>query len=311
MRTFMIRRLLYSLVALLGATLFVFALSRAQGDPRNLYITAGGYGVTEETWEELGRQLNLDKPLIVQYLIWLGRVVRGDLGQTIEGRLPVAREIQSRMWPTLSLGAVAWTIAIVVGVPLGVISATNRSSGLDYVARVIALLGQAAPPFWIALMAILVFAVHFRWVPVGTMGDGFAWKNYILPSITLGLAPMAAYLRLTRSAMLNILDSEYVKLARAKGASHRAVVWKHALKNALIPPLTVSTLVLAGLVTGSVVVETVFSWPGLGRLTIHAVGNNDFPLITGTVLFFTVIYVALSFFTDILYAIIDPRIRYS
>ena len=311
MRSFVLRRLMYTFIALIGSTLFVFALSRAQGDPRNLFISEGGYGVTKETWEELGRKLNLDKPLVAQYFIWLGQVVRGDLGVSVEGRVPVARMIGERLWPTASLGGVAWIIAILIGIPLGVLSATRRGTFADYVARSIALIGQASPPFWIGLVAILVFAVKFGWVPPGTRGDGFAIRNYILPAVILGLSPTAAYLRLTRSAMLNILDSEYIKLARAKGATARIVIWKHAFKNAMIPPLTVSTLVLASLVTGSVVIETVFSWPGMGRMTVQAVSTNDFPIITGAVLVFTALYLFLNFMTDILYAVIDPRIRFA
>ena len=311
MRNYLIRRFLYSIVALVGATLFVFALSRAQGDPRNLLIQEGGYGVTPETWEEIGRQLHLDKPLVVQYLIWLGGVLQGDLGQSVGDRIPVGRQIAERIWPSVSLAAPAWIIAILIGIPLGVVSSIRRGTLVDYLARGFALVGQAAPSFWIALMAIFVFAVYLRWVPVGTRGDGFAIRNYILPVMTLGLGPMAAYLRLTRSAMLNILDSEYIKLARAKGVDSRLVIWKHALRNSLIPPLTVSALVLAGLITHAVVVETVFSWPGIGRLAFEAVSNGDFPVITGSVMCFVSLYIVVNFLTDMLYAVVDPRIRYA
>lgn len=310
MYRFVIRRVLYVFVALVAATLFVFLLGRAQGDPRNLLLQEGGYGVTQETWDLIGKRLNLDKPLVIQYLIWLGRVLTGDLGESVGDRIPVADQLRVRIWPTVSLAAPAWILAIIIGIPLGIVSATKRGSLIDYLARGFALIGQAAPQFWLALMGILIFAVFLRWVPVATPGEGFAIRNYILPVTVLGLGPTAAYLRLTRSAMLNVLDSEYIKLARAKGLSNRTVIWKHAFRNAVIPSLTLSTLVLAGLITGSIVIESVFAWPGIGRMAFEAVSNGDFPLVTGTVLFFTLFYLVLNFITDLLYVVIDPRIKF-
>ena len=310
MHRFVIRRILYVFVALVAATLFVFLLGRAQGDPRNLLLQEGGYGVTQETWDLVGERLNLDKPLVIQYLIWLGRVLTGDLGESVGDRIPVADQLRVRILPTVSMAAPAWILAIIIGTPLGVVSAIKRGSLIDYVARGFALIGQAAPQFWLALMGILVFAVLLRWVPVATPGEGFAFRNYILPVTVLGLGPTAAYLRLTRSAMLNVLDAEYIKLARAKGVGSNTVIWKHAFRNAVIPSLTLSTLVLAGLITGSIVIESVFAWPGIGRMAFEAVSNGDFPLVTGTVLFFTLFYLVLNFITDLLYVIIDPRIKF-
>jgi len=310
MHRFVIRRILYVFVALVAATLFVFLLGRAQGDPRNLLLQEGGYGVTQETWDLVGKRLNLDKPLVIQYLIWLGRVLTGDLGESVGDRIPVADQLAVRILPTISMAAPAWILAIIIGTPLGIVSAIKRGSVVDYLARGFALVGQAAPQFWLALMGILVFAVLLRWVPVATPGEGFAFRNYILPVTVLGLGPTAAYLRLTRSAMLNVLDAEYIKLARAKGVGSNTVIWKHAFRNAVIPSLTLSTLVLAGLITGSIVIESVFAWPGIGRMAFEAVSNGDFPLVTGTVLFFTLFYLVLNFITDLLYVIIDPRIKF-
>ena len=310
MHRFVIRRILYVFVALVAATLFVFLLGRAQGDPRNLLLQEGGYGVTQETWDLVGKRLNLDKPLVIQYLIWLGRVLTGDLGESVGDRIPVADQLAVRILPTISMAAPAWILAIIIGTPLGIVSAIKRGSVVDYLARGFALIGQAAPQFWLALMGILVFAVLLRWVPVATPGEGFAFRNYILPVTVLGLGPTAAYLRLTRSAMLNVLDAEYIKLARAKGVGSNTVIWKHAFRNAVIPSLTLSTLVLAGLITGSIVIESVFAWPGIGRMAFEAVSNGDFPLVTGTVLFFTLFYLVLNFITDLLYVIIDPRIKF-
>ncbi len=311
MQRFLLRRLAYTLVALLGATILVFGLSRIRGDPRYLYIQEGGYGMTRETWETIGKQLGLDKPLVVQYGIWLGRTLRGDLGQSLITKQPVLRQIKERIGATARLGLIAWLLATSIGVPLGVLSAVKRATFWDYLARGFALVGQAAPSFFVGIMGILIFSVQLRWLPTGSMGEGFAIKHYILPAVTLGWLASAGYMRITRSAMLEVLDSEFIKLARAKGVNNWMVIWKHAFRNALIPPLTLSALIMAGFVAGTVVVETVFSWPGLGRLIYDAVNNNDFPIMTGAVLVVGAMYLVVNFLTDILYAYIDPRIRYT
>jgi len=308
---FIARRLAYSVIALLGATMLVFGLSRAVGDPRDLYIQEGGYGTTPETRKFLEKQLNLDKPLAAQYGIWLGRVLRGDLGNSVFTRAPVLRQIRESAPRTLKLGLVSWVLATGMGIPLGIAAAITRGTAWDKLARGFALLGQAAPPFWIGIMGILLFSVKLRWLPAGTEGEGLAIRNFVLPAVTLGWLAAAGYMRITRSAMLEVLDSEFIKLARAKGVSGWKVIWKHAFRNALIPPLTVSALLLAGFITGAVVVETVFAWPGLGRLAVDAVSNNDYPLMTGTVLVFAAVYLVINLLTDIAYAFIDPRIRFS
>jgi len=192
-----------------------------------------------------------------------------------------------------------------------VLSAVKRGTVWDYLGRGFALFGQALPPFWIGIVGVLIFSVQLGWLPAAFKGDGISIKHFILPAITVGWVAAAGYLRLTRSAMLEVLDSEYIKLARAKGLSNRTVIWKHAFKNAVIPLLTYSVLLLAGLLNGAVVAEVVFAWPGLGRVAlVQAVNNNDFPLLTGAVLVFVLIYLVLNFVTDVLYAFIDPRIRY-
>lgn len=307
---FLVQRLAFMALALVGATLLVFSLSRAGGrDPRFLYAQEGGYGLSPAMWEELGRRLHLDKPLVVQYFLWLGDTLRGNMGESLMDRRPVASKIRERVPNTLRLALAAWIFATVVGVPLGVLSAVRRGSVWDYLARTFALIGQAAPVFWIGLMFILIFAVKLRLLPSGTMGEGISVKHYILPSITLGWLAAAGYLRLTRSAMLEVLDSEFIKLARAKGVPEWQVIWKHAFRNALIPPLTLSAIILAGFLAGAVVTETVFSWPGLGRLAYEAVLSDDYALITAAVLVFTAGYLVLNFLTDLAYAVIDPRIR--
>ncbi len=311
MASFVIRRLLFTFVSIIGATAFVFTLSRMAGDPVLLYAKPAGYGMTEEYLDNLRKELGTDKPLVVQYFLWMGRAVRGDLGRTLLARQSVAKVIREKVFNTFQLAFAGWLFATLVGVPLGVLSAVKRGTFWDYLGRAFALFGQALPPFWIGLVGILIFAVYLGWLPAGFKGDGISVKHFILPAITIGWGASAGYVRLTRSAMLEILDSEFVKLARAKGLSGSMVIWKHALRNAIIPPLTFSFLLLAGLLNGAVVAEVVFAWPGLGRVAlVQAVNNNDFPLLTGAVLVFILIYLVVSFSADVLYAWIDPRIRY-
>lgn len=319
MRQFLLRRLGFALLSLVGATVFVFSLSRMGPDPRYLYIPdTGGVGITKDLWDRLGREMGLDKPLPVQYLIWLGNLLRGDLGESIGTLRPVGTIIADKMGATLTLAFGGWLFAILVGVPLGVLAAVKRGTLWDYVGRVFALFGQALPPFWTGVISILVFAVILRWLPPGTRGEyvGFplAWghvKYYVLPCIVLGWPASAGIMRLTRSAMLEVLDSEFVKFARAKGVAGQKVLWKHALRNSLIPPLTSALVILGTWLNGALVVETVFSWPGIGWIALNrAVYQNDFPLLVGTVLFFTSIFLLFAFLADLAYAFIDPRIRY-
>lgn len=312
MRQFLIRRFLFAILAIVGATLITFSLSRAAGDPRYLYAQEGGYGITEETWEELGRQFHLDKPIVVQYLYWLADVVRGNWQDSLLDRKSVFGKIVDRFPATLKVGFVSFLFASLVGIPLGVLSAVRRGGTLDYLARGFALFGQGMPVFWLAIMLILVFSVRVRLFPTGTLGEGFFdARYYVLPVIALGWQAAATYLRLVRSSMLEVMDSEFVKLARAKGASNNAVIWKHGFRNALIAPLTFATLLLIGFINGAIVVETIFAVPGLGRLAFESINNNDFPIIVAVVLVVTTLFVVGNFLTDLLYAYIDPRIRYA
>ena len=216
--------------------------------------------------------------------------------------------ILERLPATIQLGVAAFVLSLIVGVPLGILSAVKRGSLLDQFSRVIALIGQSAPPFWLGIMLMFFFAVQLDWLPpFGREGP----KSVILPAITLGWFYAAANLRLIRSAMLDVLDSEYIKLARAKGVSSRSIILKHAFRNALIPPLTFAGVTLGALVTGSLVTETVFAWPGLGKLAVDSLFGLDYPLLQGVVIIFTLMYVGASFLVDVLYAYIDPRIRYN
>ena len=305
MQRFLVRRLIAGIVVIVLVSFLVFSMSRLAGDPRLLYTD--GY-TTADSYEEMGKQLGLDKPFVVQYALWMGGTVRGDFGVSLSARTSAINVIRERIPATLELSAGAIVFALITGVPLGVLSAVKRGTVWDYVGRTFALFGQAIPAFWLGIMLILIFAVQFDLLPTSRRGD---WSHYVLPSITLGWVASAGFLRLVRSAMLEVLDSEYVKFARAKGVNLQKVIWKHALRNSLIPPLTFAGVLMGAFLTGAVVVETVFGWPGLGSLAVKAVLNNDFPVMTGVVMIFAAIYVVANFLVDILYAYIDPRIRYS
>ncbi len=315
MKTFVIRRFLFLIVAVFAATLIVFALSRLQGDPRHVMLNVGY--VSPEQWEAWGQQFHLDKPLIVQYAIWIGKgIFQGDFGDSLKTGQPVMQMVMGFAPASLQLGLSAVLFVLITGIPLGILSAVKRGTLWDVIGRTFALFGQALPPFWLGIMLILVFSVTFGLLPSGTRGHDATnfferLTYYPMPAVTLGWLASASLLRLVRSSMLEVLDSEFVKLARAKGVNSSSVIWKHAFKNALIPPLTFAGLILVAFIGGTVVTETVFAWPGLGQMTYNAIINNDFPLMTGAVLVFTLLYVIAVFIIDILYAFIDPRIRYS
>ncbi|MCI0770868.1 MAG: ABC transporter permease [Chloroflexi bacterium] len=315
MKKFIIRRFIFLIISILAATLIVFSLSRLQGDPRNVMLNVGY--TSPEQWEAWGKAFHLDKPMIVQYLIWMGKgIFQGDFGDSLKTGRPVMEMVIGFAPASLQLGVSATLFVLLTGVPIGVLSAVKRGSIWDVIGRTFAVFGQALPPFWLGIMLILIFSVNLGWLPSGTRGhdaSGILERStfFIMPAVTLGWLASAGLMRLVRSSMLEVLDSEYVKLARAKGVSGSAIVWKHAFRNALIPPLTFSALILVGFIGGTVVTETVFAWPGLGQMTYTAIINNDFPLMTAAVLVFTLVYVIAIFIIDILYAFIDPRIRYT
>ena len=315
MKTFILRRLIFVVIAIIASTLIVFTLSRFSGGDSRYLILNVGYS-SPEIWEAWGEKLHLDKPLVFQYFIWLWNlVVHQDFGLSIKTSQPANEMILQFAPASLQLGLCAALFVFVTGIPLGILSAVKRGTMWDVVGRTFALFGQALPPFWLGIMLILIFAVNLDWLPAGTRGHGIEWperlKFYVMPTVTLGWLASATVLRLVRSSMLEVLDSEFVKLARAKGVGSTSVIWKHAFRNALIPPLTVSVLILAGFVGGTVVTETVFAWPGLGFMVYQAVLNIDFPVVTAAVLVLTLLTVTALLVLDILYALIDPRIRYT
>ena len=305
MQRFLLRRFLISIVTVLVVSVLIFGMSRAVGDPRVLLLD--DYS-TKDDWDRLGRELGLDKPYYEQYGIFVKEALKGEFGESIQQGRPAMHIILERLPATIQLGVAAFVLSLIVGVPLGILSAVKRGSLLDQFARIVALIGQSAPPFWLGIMLMFFFAVQLDWLPpFGREGP----KSVILPAITLGWFYAAANLRLIRSAMLDVLDSEYIKLARAKGVSSRSIIMKHAFRNALIPPLTFAGVTLGALVTGSLVTETVFAWPGLGKLAVDSLFGLDYPLLQGVVIIFTLMYVGASFLVDVLYAYIDSRIRYN
>lgn len=317
MQRFILRRCFAAVIALFLVTIIVFSLSRLVGDPLAMLVSEGGYGISESALQVQREKLHLDKPVPVQYFYWLIDVLRGDLGHDLSDGFPVTQKIREKIAPTVQLGVSAWILATFFGLAFGMISAVKRGTLFDYVVRFIANLGITLPAFYVGIMAILIFAVTLKWVPVtviGTIGsenplDQF--KAMILPVVTLAWGAAAGYMRLMRSSMLEVLDSEYIKLARAKGVDAPKIIWKHALRNSLIVPITVSALLLWNFVTGTVVVEAVFAWPGLGLLAIEAVVNNNLNLVVGTTLVVAVVLIAANLVADMLYVVVDPRIRLS
>jgi peptide/nickel transport system permease protein len=304
MRRYILGRAVQSLVCLLVVSFVVFYAARLTGDPTILLLSEMA---TKEDAARLKAHLGLDKPILVQYGLFLSHAVRGDLGESTRVHRPVIDVLLARFPASLQLGSVAIAISLLIALPIGVYSAAKRGSFFDLVGRMFAVLGQALPLFWLGLVLMLIFAVWLGVVPAAGRGG---IRHLILPAVTMGWATTAAIMRLTRSAMLEVLDSEYVKLARIKGVPEWKVVWKHGLKNALLPVVTFSVLLFAEMIAGAVVTETVFAWPGVGQLLISSVFYRDFPMVQGTVLLLSTLFVAGNFTVDILYAYLNPKIRY-
>jgi peptide/nickel transport system permease protein len=302
MLRFLFARLGQSAVTLLLLSLVIFGLARATGDPLTLILPMVA---TEEDFANARRYLGLDRPLYVQYLTFVGRAATGDFGVSIRARRPVIELVRERLPHSLALAAFSMAVSLLVAFPLGVLAAVRRGTALDTGAKVLAILGQSLPTFWVGIVLIEVLAGRLQWLPAGGSGS---FAHYILPGFTLGWFVIAGLMRLLRSSMLEVLDAEYVTTARAKGAPEVSVVWRHALRNALIPVVTFAGVYFAILVTSAIVVETVFAWPGMGRLAYEAITARDFPVIQAVVLVTAAIVVAVNFTVDLLYAVIDPRI---
>jgi len=298
------RRFLQALIVLLGVSFAIFVISRLGGDPVTLLVAPE---VQEAEREALRRQLGLDAPLHIQYLRFLSRAVRGDFGKSILAGVPAMSLVLERLPATIQLAAFALLFATALGIPLGVISALKHNTFLDYVGMVLTLLGQSLPSFWLGILLILVVGLRLRVLPISGRGD---LRYMIMPGVTLGSGLVATIARLTRTSMLEVLEADYVRTARAKGVSEWGVTLRHVLRNALIPVVTVMGMSLAGLLSGAVVTEQIFAWPGIGRLAINSIYQRDFPVIQADVFFVSVTVVVMNFIVDVLYTFLDPRIRY-
>lgn len=305
MQRFIATRLAYAVLVLFVVTIVVFALARITGDPTDTLVPLDA---SVEQRETLKRIWGLDKSYPEQYLTFLRNAFKGDFGVSLKWQDSTAMGMVVKRFPnTLMLAGVAIGISLIIAIPIGVLSAVRKDTPFDIIGKVFALLGQATPPFWLGIMLIWGFAVKVDWFPTGGKGG---INTLILPAITLGWFQVAALMRLVRSAMLEVLDSEYVKLARIKGIAEWRVVWKHCLRNAAIPPLTLFGILAANVLTGAIVTETVFSWPGTGLLAVDAIRARDYPVVQAVVVLFACIYIGMNLLVDILYAYLNPRIRY-
>jgi len=304
MTRFIIVRVLQSFVALIGISILIFVLVRASGDPTDLYRTSM---TSEEDIARIRHNLGLDKSIPEQYWIFVSGLAQGDLGESLVKHRPVTDMIVERLPNTLSLAVSSFFVSMLLALFLGILGATRRDTFLDNGVKFIAILGQALPGFWVAIMAILVFSVYWQIFPASGTG-GF--MHYVLPVGTMAFFLLPGMMRLVRSSMLDVLDSDYIKMARIKGLSERIVIWKHALRNALIAPLTAAGMLFAMLITGAVVTEQVFAWPGIGRLMLEALWSRDFPIVQGVTLMVAVAVLFINLLVDILYAYIEPQIRY-
>jgi peptide/nickel transport system permease protein len=302
-RRYVLSRLAQAIVTLWLLTLVAFVMTRLTGNPLDVLLDARA---TEDDRAAAAQTLGLDHPLVMQYAIYLRDLARGDFGDSFKTRRPAFSMVMERLPWTLELGTASFLVSILIAVPLGVITAVKRDTLIDVAGKVVALLGQSLPTFWLGLMLILLFAVTLDWLPAGGTGS---LAHLVLPSVTLGWFTVAGVMRLVRSAMLDTLGEEYVVTARAKGLAEPGVVWKHALRNAVIPPLTYAGVVFVALLAGAVVTETVFAWPGVGQLVIESVTFRDFPVIQIVFLLFGVMYIGMNLVVDLLYAWADPRIR--
>lgn len=304
MQRFIIIRFGQAIIALVAVSVIVFGLARITGSPLDTLVS---FEASPADREIIAAYWGLDKSLPEQYFVFVSNAVQGDFGQSFRWRTPVMELVMDRFPNTIQLALLSIAVATVIAVPMGVLSAVKKGSVFDIVGKTIALLGQSAPPFWLGLLLMWIFAVKLGLVQ--TSGKG-GITSFILPATALGLFWVAAMMRLIRSAMLDVLDSEYVKLARIKGLSEWKVIWKHVLRNAAIAPLTYFGIILGSLLLGSVSIETVFAWPGVGFLVFEAVFTRDYPLVQAIVLIFSVIFIMVNLVVDILYAYLDPRIRY-
>jgi len=304
MQRFIVVRLFQNIIALIILSMIIFFLVRLSGDPALLMLPEGA---TQEHYQEMRTQLGLDKPIYVQYGIFLANAARGDFGRSIRTKRVVIASIKEALPNSMKLVVVSMVMAILISIPLGVMAAVKKGAFIDTFARVVAGLGQSLPTFWVGLMLIQLFVVWLGILPASGMET---WKHYLMPAFCLAIYLVAGIVRLLRSSMLDALDSDYIKMARIKGVSERVIIYKHALRNSILPILSFGGMYVAIMITGAILIETVFAWPGIGRLAYRAIVSQDFPLIQGVVMAAAVVVMTANLITDILYSFFDPRIRH-
>jgi peptide/nickel transport system permease protein len=313
--SYLLRRLLGTIPLLIGVSALLYGvLLLAPGGPTDVYADLPG--ISAETLDNLKRELGLDQPAPIQYLRWVSSFARGEWGYSIRTGRPVAVDIAERIGPTLILGGTAFLLALVIAIPLGVFSAIRRYSAVDYIFTFGSFLGMSMPIFWLALMLQALFAVNLRLLPsagLETIGDGSFWdrtRHLILPATLLAITNIASWGRFVRSSMMDVMSLDYVRTARAKGLNERNVTYRHALRNALIPVVTVIALDFAGILSGAVITETIFAWPGIGRLFIESMNGRDYPVLMAILMIGSFALVMTNLLTDLIYGALDPRIRY-
>lgn len=321
MKKYIIRRILQSIPVLIGISIIVFSLIKlAPGDPI-LSMVSGIQDITQGDIDALRAAHGFDQPIYVQYFKYMKGVVRGDLGWSMKFGLPVTHLIKERMWSTFYLAFLSMLLALVIAIPIGVVSATKQYSKFDYFFTVFALVGISIPSFFFAMTLMKIFAVDLKWLPVSGMqtpGANFAFpmnlidilRHSILPSVVLGLGSIGGFMRYTRGSMLEVIRQDYIRTARAKGLKEKVVIYKHALRNGLIPIITLLGLQLPALFSGALIVEQIYSWPGMGRMSFSATTNRDYPLMMGLNLFLATLTLVGNLCADIAYAVVDPRIRF-
>jgi len=303
MRRFILRRVVLGVLVCMTVLVISFALTRVAGDPA---LAVAGPQATAQDVAAIRTAYGLDRPLPEQFFAWVGAVARGDLGRSYLFREPVANLIRARLPVTLTLGLVGLGFALLIALPLGVMAALNEGTVTDRLVMLVALLGQAMPSFWLALLLIIGLGLRLQWLPISGL-DG--WTGYILPGLVLAFSAIPALMRLTRSGMVDALRSDYIRTARAKGLSRASIVLKHAARNAAMPVVAIAAVQLGFMLGGSIVIESVFSLPGLGFLAWESISKNDFPVVQAVVLLLAVIYIGLALFADLLNAALDPRLR--
>lgn len=308
MGTYLIRRLLQTILVIFGVSIVSFGLMFLTGDPTELLLGAGADFMTHEEIEEYRRAMGFDRPWIVQYVDFAGGAIQGDFGDSLMHHRPAFSVVRERMPATLQLAIFALFISVIFAIPVGVVSATRPNSWYDYLSMTGALIGQSVPSFWLGILLMLFFGVYLKWLPISGRGT---WQHLVLPGFTLAAFSLARNARLTRSSLLEVMQQDYMRTARAKGLNESRIVYRHGLRNALIPLVTMVGLQIGFLLGGSVIIETIFAWPGIGRLIIQSIYNKDFPVVQAGVTLLAIIFVLVNLLVDLIYAWLDPRVQYS